>query len=42
MPDGTWRLLDDHDASPSDWIYVFDVDETPAPDGGPAPYISGA
>jgi hypothetical protein len=37
MPDGTWRLLDDHDASPSDWIYVFDIDETPAPDGGPAP-----
>jgi hypothetical protein len=37
MPDGTWRLLDDHEANPSDWIYVFDIDETPAPDGGPAP-----
>lgn len=37
QPDGTWRLLDDHNANPSDWIYVFDVDEAPAPDGGPAP-----
>jgi hypothetical protein len=37
QPDGTWRLLDDQDANPSDWIYVFDVDESPAPDGGPAP-----
>jgi hypothetical protein len=37
QPDGTWRLLDDHDASPTDWIYVFDIDETPSPGGGPAP-----
>jgi hypothetical protein len=35
--DGTWRLLDDQDAHPSDWIYVFDVAEQPNPDGGPAP-----
>jgi hypothetical protein len=37
QPDGTWRLLDDHEASPTDWIYVFDIDETPSPEGGPAP-----
>jgi hypothetical protein len=36
-PDGTWRLLDNHDASPSDWIYVFDIEEAPRPGGGPAP-----
>lgn len=36
QPDGTWRLLDDHDASPSDWIYVFDIADQPA-DAGPAP-----
>jgi hypothetical protein len=37
QPDGTWRLLDDDEADPSDWIYVFDIDEAPAPDGRPAP-----
>jgi hypothetical protein len=37
QPDGTWRLLDDHEASPTDWIYVFDIDEEPGPEGGPAP-----
>jgi hypothetical protein len=36
QPDGTWRLLDDHEASPTDWIYVFDVDTQPAPSGAPA------
>jgi len=36
QPDGTWRLLDDHEASPVDWIYVFDIDHQPGPDGGPA------
>ena len=36
QPDGTWRLLDDHEASPVDWIYVFDIDDQPGPDGGPA------
>lgn len=35
--DGTWRLLDDHEASPADWIYVFDIDDQPDPQGGPAP-----
>ncbi|HEV8649724.1 MAG TPA: hypothetical protein VG276_10045 [Actinomycetes bacterium] len=35
--DGTWRLLDDRSPEPTDWIYVFDIDEKPAPDGGPAP-----
>jgi hypothetical protein len=34
--DGTWRLLDDHEAHPSDWIYVFDIGDQPSPDGGPA------
>lgn len=34
--DGTWRLLDDHEARPVDWIYVFDIDDQPGPDGGPA------
>jgi hypothetical protein len=34
--DGTWRLLDDHETSPVDWIYVFDIDDQPGPDGGPA------
>jgi len=29
-------LLDDHQASPVDWIYVFDIDDQPGPDGGPA------
>ncbi|MGD0683887.1 MAG: hypothetical protein ABSA03_02110 [Streptosporangiaceae bacterium] len=36
QPDGTWRLLDDHDAHPSDWIYVFDIADQPD-DTGPAP-----
>lgn len=36
QPDGTWRLLDDHEADPVDWIYVFDIDEQPNPDGTPA------
>ena len=33
QPDGTWRLLDDDEAAPSDWIYIFDIDETPAQHG---------
>jgi hypothetical protein len=37
QPDGTWRLLDDHDANPADWIYVFDIGDQPGPDGSPAP-----
>jgi len=37
QPDGTWRLLDDDEAHPTDWIYVFDVDYVPAPHGRPAP-----
>jgi hypothetical protein len=36
QPDGTWRLLDDDEANPVDWIYVFDIDDQPGPDGGPA------
>ena len=36
QPDGTWRLLDDPEAEPTDWIYVFDIDEEPNSDGGPA------
>ncbi len=35
--DGTWRLLDDHDATPANWIYVFDIDHDPASNGSPAP-----
>jgi hypothetical protein len=27
--DGTWRLLDDQESQPRDWIYVFDIDSTP-------------
>lgn len=34
--DGTWRLLDDDTAEPSDWIFVFDIDERPGLDGKPA------
>jgi hypothetical protein len=34
--DGTWRLLDDDEASPADWIYVFDIDDQADPAGGPA------
>jgi hypothetical protein len=34
--DGTWRLLDDLSPDPTDWIYVFDIAEAPAADGGPA------
>lgn len=37
LPDGTWRLLDDQEAGPSDWIYVFDIDSEPGPSGHPAP-----
>jgi len=37
LPDGTLRLLDDQAAHPSDWIYVFDIDTEPGPDGRPAP-----
>lgn len=37
QPDGTWRLLDDREASPADWIYVFDIDDQPGPEGTPAP-----
>ena len=36
-PDGTWRLLDDDEADPVDWIYVFDIGEEQGPDGAPAP-----
>jgi len=39
QPDGTWRLLDDHEADPSNWIFVFDIDQKPAPDGRPAPLL---
>lgn len=35
--DGTFRLLDDQEASPTDWIYVFDIDTEPGPGGKPAP-----
>ena len=35
--DGTWRLLDDRAARPTDWIYVFDIDTEPSPGGRPAP-----
>jgi hypothetical protein len=31
--------LDDDQADPADWIYVFDIGEHPADDGGPAPII---
>lgn len=41
QPDGTWRLLDDHTSSPSDWIYVFDIDTQPGPAGRPAPIRVG-
>lgn len=37
QPDGTWRLLDDEEANPSDWIYVFDISENQGANGGPAP-----
>jgi hypothetical protein len=37
QPDGTWRLLDDREASPADWIYVFDIEDQPGSDGSPAP-----
>jgi hypothetical protein len=37
LPDGTWRLLDDQEARPSDWIYVFDIDSEPGSSGHPAP-----
>ncbi|HEV2376125.1 MAG TPA: hypothetical protein VGS19_28645 [Streptosporangiaceae bacterium] len=40
-PDGTWRLLDDQHAHPSDWIYVFDIGEEPSPGGGPAALDTG-
>lgn len=36
QPDGTWRLLDDIEANPSDWIYVYDISEDQGADGGPA------
>lgn len=36
MPDGTSRLLDDDTTQPSDWIYVFDIDEEPGQQGDPA------
>lgn len=36
QPDGTWRLLDDRETSPSDWIYVFDIDDQPGDSGAPA------
>ena len=38
--DGTWRLLDDHEANPANWIYVFDIGEEQGPDGAPAPINS--
>jgi hypothetical protein len=34
--DGTWRLLDDHTTHPANWIYVFDLDQTPQTSGEPA------
>jgi hypothetical protein len=34
--DGTWRLLDDHSANPANWIYVFDLDQSPQASGQPA------
>jgi hypothetical protein len=37
QPDGTWRLLDDHAARPTNWIYVFDIDSDAGPGGLPAP-----
>jgi hypothetical protein len=37
QPDGTCRLLDNQASRPSDWIYVFDIDTRPGPDGKPAP-----
>jgi hypothetical protein len=37
LGDGTWRLLDDQAAEPSDWIYVFDVAEKSNVPGQPAP-----
>ena len=39
LPDGTFRLLDDKEAKPSDWIYVFDIDTQPAPGGRPARFV---
>lgn len=35
--DGTWRLLDDTEANPSDWIYVFSISEDQGHNGAPAP-----
>jgi hypothetical protein len=37
QPDGTSRLLDDRASHPTDWIYVFDIDNEPGPMGRPAP-----
>jgi hypothetical protein len=34
--DGTWRLLDDHSTHPTNWIYVFDLDQAPQASGQPA------
>ena len=39
--DGTFRLLDDQTATPTDWIYVFDIDTEPGPAGRPAPIRVG-
>jgi hypothetical protein len=36
-PDGTWRLLDDKETSPRNWIYVFDIDQDRVPGARPAP-----
>ena len=35
--DGTFRLLDDHTANPTNWIYVFDIDTDPGLASQPAP-----
>jgi hypothetical protein len=35
--DGTFRLLDDHTANPTNWIYVFNIDNHPGPASQPAP-----
>jgi len=35
--DGTFRLLDNQEARPTDWIYVFSIDTEPGPGGRPAP-----
>lgn len=38
--DGTWRLLDDKEIDPTDWIYVFDIDDNSPHTGESAPLIT--